>query len=268
MSTPAYKKGERVRFLAEGTVAYVRHAPCEAPHPGALTIAVPIEGGGTYDVTVPLGAATIERLTPAGGEPQPGEIWRDAAGVDRYACGAPRRDEIHLTSPDGTTRHWRSVHRDPQLGPITRVYPLPDADGPQPEADEPRAPRLMLDDLWGDRDGAGWKVVGDRSRLGLACVGGDGLVLTRAEVTRNWGPLTLIERAGYHPTGGTVPGERLNSGMVVSNPDWMGGAPVRLTAPADGTERAYELLGDGETGVGTAGPGALFTVWEPAGGAR
>lgn len=276
MSTPTYKKGERVHFLAEGTVSYVRHTPCEAPYPGALTIAVSLEGGGTYDVTVPLGAVTIERLDPAGGEPQPGQLWADATGEERYACGDSRSGEIHLTGPDGTRRHWRSVHRDPQLGPITRVYPpAPAADTTSGQAEETSPgqadePRLMLGDVWEDGDDEGWRVaaMGEELRLALGHPGYPGYPCTWGEVDGEHGPLTLVQRAGYRPTGGTVPAGRLTIGMVVSCPDWVGGAPVRLTAPADGTERAYELFGDGETGVGTAAPAALFTVWEPVGGAR
>lgn len=272
MSIPRYRTGERVRFLAEGAVAYVRHAPCEAPHPGALTIAVPLEGGGTYDVTVPLGAVTIERLAPAWGEPQPEEVWQDATGVKLWAYRSTALGKVVLRDGDGVMFSWQGLHTDAQRGPITRVYPLPAvADAPQPEADERREPRLMLGDVWEDGDDEVWRVaaMGDELRLALGHPGYPGYPCTWGEINRDYGPLRLVRRAGYRPTGGTVPAERLTIGMVVSHPDWVGGAPVLLTAPRRrDDERAYELLGDGEAGAGVAGVGALFTLWASVGGAR
>lgn len=137
--------------------------------------------------------------------------------------------------------------------------------------EQPGEPVLTLSDRWKDRDGESWRVaaMGEELRLALGHPGYPGYPCTWGEVDGEHGPLTLVQRAGYRPTGGTVPAGRLTIGMVVSHPDWVGGAPVRLTAPRRrDDERAYELLGDGEAGAGVAGVGALFTVWEPAGGAR
>lgn len=241
MSIPRYRTGERVRFLAEGTVAYVRHAPCEAPHPGALTIAVPLEGGGTYDVTVPLGAVTIERLAPAWGEPQPEEVWQDATGVKLWAYRSTALGKVVLRDGDGTMFSWQGLHADAQRGPITRVYPpAPAADTTSGQAEETSPeqadePRLMLDDVWEDRVGDIWRVVADATAVGglrLMLVRNGGLI-TWTDVVSSSGPLVLLERAGYRRTETVVSAGRLRPGMVVSCEEWEDGAPVGIISAGD-----------------------------------
>ncbi|GHH67474.1 hypothetical protein GCM10017673_14520 [Streptosporangium violaceochromogenes] len=323
-----YKKGERLRVAVEGVVAPTPQG--EDPTPGELTITVDTPDG-PYDVTVPLGCVTVERLIPADGEPRPTEVWRDCSGTDRWAYLDPRSGEMCLIGPDGIRNQWS--HFNIVYGPLTRVHPpvsaalaapaeqaetapeeptlvlgdhyrdsdggiwqvvagavngelrltLDDDDdlmtwaevnrgyGPLVRVETPDALRLVLGDRWEDRDGDEWQVIEEGGQLRLMLDDDDGLS-TWAEVNRSYGPLALVQRAGYRPTTDTVPGERLTIGMVVSCPKWAGGAPVRLTAPEDivsgEMKRGWELLGDGEAGADAVLPHTSFTVWEPVGGAR
>lgn len=259
MSIPRYRTGERVRVIVEGPIVDVLASGVE------LTVALETPNA-SYEVTVPTSHVTIERLAPAGGEPQPSEVWRTATGVELWAYRSTVLGEVVLRDGDGVMFSWQGLHTDPRLGPITRVYPLPvpvDAPQPWPEADEPREPRLMLGDVWSDDSDDEWTVLGQDGRLLLTW---DGETRTWESADSQYGPLTLIERAGYRRTTDTATAGQLRSGQVVSCPDWCDGAPVRLLTVqalnADGeTEVTYEPLGDDAVGTGTAAPDVRTTLW-------
>ena len=272
MSIPRYQQGEKVRVIVEGPVVDVLASGVE------LTVALETPNA-SYEVTVPTSHVTIERLAPAGGEPQPGEIWRDAAGVDRYACGDPRSGETWLTGHDGTRRHWQSVHRDPQLGPITRVYPLPvpaAVPQPGPEGDEQGEPRVMVNDVWrahdDERTHDDGRVTDDDWRAtdiygGLLLMLGD-YPATWAEANRDHGPLRLVRRAGYRRTETVVSAGQLRRGTVVSCEEWEDDAPVTITDSrrvivddACRLEVEYRPLGWISKITRTAAPDARITLW-------
>ncbi len=185
-----YKIDERVRVIVEGLVARITEG--EELYPGELTIALP-NPAGLYDVTVPLDSVTVERLVPAGGEPKPGEIWRDKIGRDWFAYFG-RYEQVQLMSPVGNGEPWKHVNQE--HGPLERVYP---------EA----VPELVVGDVWRDQDGDEWHAVDSDGTLGLRMYG-----MTRPNPrTREWvtdrhGPLTLIRRNGVTveqaPTDGAL----------------------------------------------------------------
>lgn len=150
--------------------------------------------------------------------------------------------------------------------------PAPDTTGGQ--AEQPAAPRVMVNDVWrahdDERTHDDGRVTDDDWRAtdiygGLLLMLGD-YPATWAEANRDHGPLRLVRRAGYRRTETVVSAGRLRPGMVVSCPDWCDGAPVRLLTVqalnADGeTEVTYEPLGDDAVGTGTAAPDVRTTLW-------
>ena len=193
MSIPRYQEGETVRVSVEGVV--VHHALCESPYPSELTIAVPLEGGGTYDVTVPLvDGVTIERLTP---DVQPGEVWQERYGgpwfaVRVFSAHVPPSTmmlPVHLMSirsVQDCARTPEEVHRE--RGPITRVYPpapAPDTTGGQAETPDALHNALhdaierTIEDNYADTTGgylvAPWAVAALAARAAMA------VLETRAE---------------------------------------------------------------------------------------
>ncbi|GHE31390.1 hypothetical protein GCM10017673_37650 [Streptosporangium violaceochromogenes] len=186
----------------------------------------------------------VERLTPT---VLPREIWEDRDRDPWFAVSVLGFDTPRTMMVPGEFYDLKGIEDsmlspeelDRRYGPIIRVYPpAPDTTGGQAETAPKKTPtpRLMRGDVWRASDDD-WKVVEEeieeRTRLVLACVGDERLVLTRAEVDRNWGPLTLIERAGYRRTETTVPVWQLKLGQVVSHSDWADGAPVRFFEALD-----------------------------------
>ncbi|MFI7532618.1 hypothetical protein [Streptosporangium sp. NPDC049376] len=113
-----YKLGERVRVIVEGLITHIAPA-CDA-FPEELTVDLE-HSAGPYGVTVPLDTVTIERLVPADGVPQPGEIWRDRHGTDWFAHqGYP---PVALRATTGQLAPWPTIDRE--RGPLTKVYPAP-----------------------------------------------------------------------------------------------------------------------------------------------
>ena len=143
---------------------------------------------------------------------------------------------------------------------ITRVYPPAPAPGTGGQAEQPAAPRVMVNDRWKDGDGEiWWGATNAFGEPGLTL--GDHLC-TWGEVDGAYGPLTLIERAGYRRTTDTVTAGQLRPGMVVSHPDWWGDTPVELLTGTS-AEFTYRMLGEDEDGPDTviAAPCATLTVW-------
>lgn len=268
MSIPRYRTGERVRVTIEGVVT-----GDVADSGTTLDLSYRLSPG---DPETMLGAMAspcqiyldcpdvqIERLAPADGEPQPGQLWADATGEERYAY--QRNGAVSLLDERGVGVPWQSVHRDPQLGPITRVYPLPAVAAPQPEADEPRAPRPMLDDVWGDDSDDEWTVIRQDGRLLLTW---DGETRTWESADSQYGPLTLIERAGYRRTTDTAPIDAVARTLVVSCEAWEDGAPVTITGSprlivddACRLEVEYRPLGGDGTTVVAVDPDMQVTLW-------
>ncbi|MEV7011584.1 hypothetical protein [Streptosporangium sp. NPDC051022] len=174
-----YKVGERVRVIVEGAVAHVTDG--EELYPGELTIALE-NPAGLYDVTVPLDAVTVERLVPAEGEPQPGDIWKDSLGVERFAYLDSPNGEILLQDADGVVNLWRHFHIE--YGPLTKVY------RPKP-AEEPT---LRVGDRWLDDEGDVWKVVHHGGQV-LLHMTGTSTNETWSFVSAQYGPLTRVEKA-------------------------------------------------------------------------
>jgi hypothetical protein len=80
----------------------------------------------TADFALPLGTGIrFERVTPADGEPQPGEIWADQIGELYFAC--TRNGKVMLVSLEPSPSYhlnWEDMHRGP-TGPIYRVAQRP-----------------------------------------------------------------------------------------------------------------------------------------------
>jgi hypothetical protein len=87
-------------------------------------------GDDTLQLTIGNPAITITRATPADGEPQPGDIWRDRqdiayAAITNRVSGVDRVDLVRIDGK-GTNTHWPFVHKG-LSGPIRLVYRLTDS---------------------------------------------------------------------------------------------------------------------------------------------
>ncbi|MGS2641716.1 hypothetical protein [Streptosporangium sp. G12] len=197
-----YKRGERIRITVDGVIEYDREPDDQPGRTAELTIAVST-GAGLYDVTVPLDyVVAAERLVPAQGEPQPGEIWRDRDGVERFAS-KDRSGQVVLRGAAGTERVWQNVNAT--HGPLTRVYPAspaPEPERPPVPEQNPAAPELRVGDVWKDRDGDVWDVFDASGKGGLRH---GTLEYSWDGLARDYGPLTLLIR-GEAPAseGGAV----------------------------------------------------------------
>lgn len=96
-----YQRGERLRITIEAVVEY---EPLDPGDPYDLAI-----GGGRLRLPLadPGMPVKVARLVPVGGEPRPGQIWRDRLGAELYATSARRRtgtDAVYLTDADGDSQ--------------------------------------------------------------------------------------------------------------------------------------------------------------------
>lgn len=91
---------------------------------------------GVYDnqdryLTIPpndLPNVDVRRVTPADGEPQPGDIWRDATGERYFAYGQRNNGVAFCSVIEGNFRSWQHLHAG-SCGPITLEYrPEPPAE--------------------------------------------------------------------------------------------------------------------------------------------
>lgn len=79
------------------------------------------------ELKLPVGTGVrFERVIPADGEPQPGELWADQVEVLYVAQLGLRGDSARLVDVDaqGSGHRWEDVHRGP-TGPIYRVAQRP-----------------------------------------------------------------------------------------------------------------------------------------------
>ncbi|MER7206379.1 hypothetical protein ABT340_04870 [Streptosporangium sp. NPDC000239] len=178
-----YKLGERVRVIVEGLITHI--APTCDAFPEELTVDLE-HSAGPYGVTVPLDTARIERLVPADGVPQPGEIWRDRHGRTWFAHENSPNADIALRSTDGTCHLWRSANMN--YGPLVRTYP------PSTPERATGVPELRAGDLWEDGDGDQWRVVERSDGQVLLFFGGEYRLWEG--VTAKYGPL---KRVGLKP---------------------------------------------------------------------
>lgn len=174
-----YKLGERVRVIVEGLITHI--APAADASPEELTVDLE-HSAGPYGVTVPLDTAAIERLVPADGVPQPGELWQDRHGRVWFAHENIPNADIALRSTDGTCHMWRSANMN--YGPLVRTYP-PVVAVPVPE--------LRFGDLWEDHAGDVWRVV-ERGNRVLLFFGGE--YLPWEDV---WAKYRPLKRVGPKP---------------------------------------------------------------------
>ncbi|MFF4412154.1 hypothetical protein ACFYY8_06445 [Streptosporangium sp. NPDC001559] len=173
-----YRIGEHVRVIVAGRITHI--APATSAFPEMLKVEVE-HSAGMYDVTVPLDTAQIERLVPADGVPQPGELWRDRHGRTWFAHENIPNADIALRSTDGTCHLWRSANMN--YGPLVRTYP-------PAVAEQPIAfPELRVGDLWEDHAGDVWRVVERAGRV-LLFFGGE--YLPWEDVSAKYKPLKRV----------------------------------------------------------------------------
>ncbi|MFD0884708.1 hypothetical protein ACFQ08_09115 [Streptosporangium algeriense] len=173
-----YQLGERVRVIVEGLITHMEPAANACPE--ELTVELEHSAGG-YGVTVPLDTVTIERLVPADGVPQPGELWRDRHGRTWFAHENSLNADIALRCTDGDCHLWRSANMN--YGPLTRTYP-------PAVAEQPIAfPELRVGDLWEDHAGDVWRVVERAGRV-LLFFGGE--YLPWEDVSAKYKPLKRV----------------------------------------------------------------------------
>ncbi|WP_433364278.1 hypothetical protein [Streptosporangium sp. CA-115845] len=116
---------------------------------------------GTYRLTVPLGVAEVQRVIPAEGELQPGDVWKDSTGnpwfAARYYPDYDNKEDSRGVNADG----WRTVlvpediseagaPKRPEdvnqdYGPMTLVYREASPGQVEPEP----AASVRIDSLYG-----------------------------------------------------------------------------------------------------------------------
>ncbi|WP_327088556.1 hypothetical protein OIE66_40615 [Nonomuraea sp. NBC_01738] len=110
----------------------------------AVVAATPDVAGGSYTLALsddvhldlPLIAdgepdIDVARVTPADGQPVPGQIWADQLDREWFAVVGERgdRDRAVLIRAEGAETYWRDVHANRELGPIRLLRPAPAAGG-------------------------------------------------------------------------------------------------------------------------------------------
>lgn len=81
----------------------------------------------TFSLSLPVGAGIeFQRITPADGEPQPGELWADRVDNLYFVQLGPSGGSAWLVDADVPTSGgpWEDVHRSTD-GPIYRVAQRP-----------------------------------------------------------------------------------------------------------------------------------------------
>lgn len=121
----AYQVGERVRVTIDAEIWEIRPGGEEGVWPALLLQMTSDLGRARQAVPIGWPSVQIERLTPADGEPQPGEIWVDQTGGEWYATGCSELGVV-MCAPDGNREIWTFLHQGEATGPIRRVRPAPD----------------------------------------------------------------------------------------------------------------------------------------------
>lgn len=126
-TNPALQFDETVDITIRGArVTYVEPGP-----DGVTSFQLPSGPGPEYlAFNLDNPAVTFTRSVPIGGEPKPGDLWRDrhgkvyAAVLASEPWEAAHEAELILRPANGLGRSgpWRDIHADPLLGPISLEY--------------------------------------------------------------------------------------------------------------------------------------------------
>lgn len=117
MSKHDYRDNESVDITIRATVRGV------FDDEGEPVIAFEYQAPGRDDVFANLtltDAVTVKRITPAEGEPKPGDVWRDGEGCEWFAHSLSRSD--YVTMRDSTGNDFTPARVNEVWGPLTLVY--------------------------------------------------------------------------------------------------------------------------------------------------
>lgn len=111
---PVYRHGETVNVT-------IPSAKVVSIYGGRIVVST--DDGTQYEVPTTV---AISRVTPADGEPKPGELWSDASGAEWYVTGRSGSKGWVMARADGWEDSWPKVNES--YGPLTRTHRPTQAD--------------------------------------------------------------------------------------------------------------------------------------------
>lgn len=126
MTERVFRDGEKVRLVVEVDVRHASNGVLhgtygDQPDPNQRLLSVVYGEPGV----------TVHRVTPADGEPKPGQVWADRHGSEWFAVDGRRTGYGHeavLVGQDGRQHRWQDLHTDDTYGPLALVRDVPNTE--------------------------------------------------------------------------------------------------------------------------------------------